>query len=212
VTGIVRLRAAATILAVPMRSATEAPRAVLPVTLGSAGHIDHGKTSLLRALAGHETDTDRLAEEQERGLTIDVGYAELTLDDGVEVGVVDVPGHERFVRNMVAGATGIDVVLFVVAADDGVMPQTREHLQIMSLLGLEVGVVAITKQDLVDEEMLDLVRADVAELVRGTFLETARVVPVSAVTGAGLRRAATRAAGSGCRSCGRSPRRGSARS
>src|SRR5688572_16059169 len=114
-----------------------APRQILPVTLGSAGHIDHGKTSLLRALAGGDAaDTDRLAEEQERGLTIDVGYAELVLDDGVEVGVVDVPGHEKFVRNMVAGATGIDVVLFVVEADDGVMPQTREHLQIMSLLGL----------------------------------------------------------------------------
>jgi selenocysteine-specific elongation factor len=169
-----------------MKTATAKPRSILPVTLGSAGHIDHGKTSLLRALAGHDTDTDRLAEEQARGLTIDVGYAELTLDDGVEVGVVDVPGHEKFVRNMVAGATGIDVVLFVVAADDGVMPQTREHLQIMSLLGLASGVVALTKCDLVDAEMLELVQADVADLVRGTFLEAARTIPVSAVSGQGL--------------------------
>jgi selenocysteine-specific elongation factor len=170
-----------------MSPAAAKNRAILPVTLGSAGHIDHGKTALLRALSGGEAaDVDRLAEEQQRGLTIDVGYAELTLDDGVEVGVVDVPGHEKFVRNMVAGATGIDVVLFVVAADDGVMPQTREHLQIMSLLGLASGVVAVTKKDLVDDEMLDLVRADVADLVRGTFLETAKVVPVSSVTGEGL--------------------------
>ncbi|MCE9637115.1 MAG: selenocysteine-specific translation elongation factor, partial [Planctomycetes bacterium] len=149
--------------------------------------IDHGKTSLLRALSsGDAADVDRLAEEQQRGLTIDVGYAELTLDDGVEVGVVDVPGHEKFVRNMVAGATGIDVVLFVVAADDGVMPQTREHLQIMSLLGLTTGVVALTKADLVDEEMLELVRSDVSDLVRGTFLEHAQLLAVSSTTGAGL--------------------------
>lgn len=165
---------------------TAAERRILPVTLGSAGHIDHGKTSLLRALAGGGTDTDRLAEEQARGLTIDVGYAELVLDDGVEVGVVDVPGHEKFVRNMVAGATGIDVVLFVVAADDGVMPQTREHLQIMSLLGLTEGVIALTKADLVDDDLLALVRSDVEQLVRGTFLEGKKAIPVSAVTGAGL--------------------------
>jgi len=120
-------------------------RDILPVTLGTAGHIDHGKTTLLRALAGAEQDTDRLAEERERGLTIDVGYAELVLDDGVEVGVVDVPGHEKFIRNMVAGATGIDVVMLVVAADDGVMPQTREHLQIMSLLGLRSGVIVSSR-------------------------------------------------------------------
>ncbi len=168
-----------------MKSA-ERPRRILPVTLGSAGHIDHGKTSLLRALAGGEAETDRLAEERARGLTIDVGYAELSLDDGLEVGVVDVPGHEKFVRNMVAGATGIDVVLFVVAADDGVMPQTREHLQIMSLLGLTEGVVALTKADLVGEDLLSLVTAEVEDLVRGTFLEGKRIIPVSSVTGAGL--------------------------
>ncbi len=161
-------------------------RSILPVTLGTAGHIDHGKTTLLRALSGDDSDTDRLAEEKERGLTIDVGYAELALDDGVEVGVVDVPGHEKFVRNMVAGATGIDVVLLVVAADDGVMPQTREHLQIMSLLGLTQGIIAITKADLVDEEMLELVASDVADLVAGTFLEDAAMIPVSSVSGLGI--------------------------
>jgi selenocysteine-specific elongation factor len=167
---------------------TETPaRSILPVTVGTAGHIDHGKTSLVRALAGGRADdVDRLSEERERGLTIDVGYAELPLADGLEVGVVDVPGHEKFVRNMVAGASGIDVVLLVVAADDGVMPQTREHLQIMSLLGLATGCVAITKSDAVDAELLDVVRADVTDLVRGTFLEGAKVVPVSSVTGTGL--------------------------
>jgi len=168
---------------------TEAPprRSILPVTIGTAGHVDHGKTSLIRALAGGQAqDVDRLAEEQERGLTIDVGYAELQLADGLEVGVVDVPGHEKFVRNMVAAATGVDVVLLVVAADDGVMPQTREHLQIMSLLGLSTGCVAVTKTDAADEEMLALVQNDVADLVRGTFLEGAEIVPVSATTGRGL--------------------------
>ncbi len=170
-----------------MKTEAASLRTILPVTVGTAGHIDHGKTSLVRALAGGRADdVDRLSEERERGLTIDVGYAELTLDDGLEVGVVDVPGHEKFVRNMVAGATGIDVVLLVVAADDGVMPQTREHLQIMSLLGLASGCVALTKSDVVDPEMLDLVRADVQDLVCGTFLESAQILPVSSVSGSGL--------------------------
>ena len=170
-----------------MKTDTAPRRSIVPVTIGTAGHIDHGKTSLLRALAGGRADdVDRLAEEQQRGLTIDVGYAELVLGDGLEAGVVDVPGHEKFVRNMVAGATGIDVVLLVVAADDGVMPQTREHLQIMSLLGLTSGCVALTKTDMVDEEMLALVRADVEELVRGTFLAGAPIHAVSSVTGEGV--------------------------
>jgi selenocysteine-specific elongation factor len=170
-----------------MRSQAVPRGAILPVTVGTAGHIDHGKTSLVRALAGgRAAAVDRLEEEQERGLTIDIGYAELTLADGIEVGVVDVPGHEKFVRNMVAGATGIDVVLLVVAADDGVMPQTREHLQIMSLLGLTTGCIALTKADAVDEEMLALAEADVETLVHGTFLEGAKIVPVSSVTGAGI--------------------------
>ena len=156
------------------------------MTLGTAGHIDHGKTTLLRALAGDEQDTDRLAEERARGLTIDVGYAELQLPGGVEVGVVDVPGHEKFIRNMVAGATGIDVVMLVVAADDGVMPQTREHLQIMSLLGLRSGVIVLTKADTVDAEMVELVASEVEDLVQGTFLEGAKSFPVSGLTGAGI--------------------------
>ncbi len=161
-------------------------RNILPVTLGTAGHIDHGKTTLLRALAGGEQDTDRLADERSRGLTIDVGYAQLELADGVEVGVVDVPGHEKFIRNMVAGATGIDVVMLVVAADDGVMPQTREHLQIMSLLGLRSGVVVLTKIDTVDAEMVELVASEVEDLIAGTFLKGAAVFPVSGLSGEGI--------------------------
>jgi len=162
------------------------PGRVLGLTLGTAGHIDHGKTSLVRALVGGETDTDRLKEERDRGLTIDIGYAEWRLDDGTEVGIVDVPGHERFVRNMVAGATGMDVVLLVVAADDGAMPQTREHLQIMTLLGLRTGAVAITKIDLVEPDMRELVAEDVRALLRGTFLEGAALFPVSNATGEGI--------------------------
>jgi selenocysteine-specific elongation factor len=157
---------------------------IQPVVVGTAGHIDHGKSSLVRALTG--IDPDRLKEEKERGLTIDLGFARFALPDGRLVGVVDVPGHERFVRNMVAGATGIDLVLFVVAADDGVMPQTREHLDIMGLLGLERGVIALNKIDLVDGEMADLAEEEVREAVAGTFLASAPIVRVSAATGAGL--------------------------
>jgi selenocysteine-specific elongation factor len=159
---------------------------ILRLTLGTAGHIDHGKTSLVRALTGAEGDTDRLKEERARGLTIEIGYAEWRLADGTEVGLVDVPGHEKFVRNMVAGATGMDCVLLVVAADDGAMPQTREHLQIMSLLGMKVGAVAVTKIDLVDPEMRELVLDDVRALLRGTFLEGAPLFPVSSTTGEGI--------------------------
>ncbi len=159
---------------------------ILRLTLGTAGHIDHGKTSLVRALVGTEGDTDRLKEERARGLTIDIGYAEWRLPDGVEVGIVDVPGHEKFVRNMVAGATGMDCVLLVVAADDGAMPQTREHLQIMSLLGMKVGAVAVTKIDLVDADMRELVVEDVRGLLAGTFLEGAPLFPVSSTTGEGI--------------------------
>ncbi|MBN1421268.1 MAG: selenocysteine-specific translation elongation factor [Planctomycetes bacterium] len=156
------------------------------VVLGTAGHIDHGKSRLVERLTG--IHPDRLKEERERGLTIDLGFAPLVLSDGSKVGIVDVPGHERFVKNMVAGATGIDAVLLVVAADDGVMPQTREHLDIMQLLDLRRGLVAITKIDLVDEEFADLVEEDVRENVRGTFLEGAPVVRVSSETGEGIDR------------------------
>jgi selenocysteine-specific elongation factor len=154
------------------------------LVLGTAGHIDHGKSALVKALTG--TDPDRLPEEKERGVTIELGFARLDLPSGRSMGVVDVPGHERFVRQMVAGATGIDVVLLVVAADDGVMPQTREHLAIVDLLGISRGVVAITKSDLADEEWIELVRADIERLIEGTSIEGAPIVAVSARTGAGL--------------------------
>jgi selenocysteine-specific elongation factor len=154
------------------------------IILGTAGHIDHGKTSLIKALTG--INTDRLKEEQERGITIELGFASMDLPSGQRLGIVDVPGHEKFVKNMVAGATGIDIVALVVAADEGVMPQTREHMEICTLLGVKFGVVVLTKIDMVDEEMLELAMADVSDFVQGTFLENAPVVPVSAVTGAGL--------------------------
>ena len=152
--------------------------------IGTAGHIDHGKTALVRALTG--VDTDRLPEEKRRGITIELGFAPLVLDGAGIVGVVDVPGHESFVRTMVAGATGIDLALLVVAADEGVMPQTREHLAIVSLLGTRAGVTALTKCDLVESDWLDLVRADLALAVEGTPLAGAPIIATSAMTGAGL--------------------------
>ncbi len=154
------------------------------LVLGTAGHIDHGKSALVRALTG--TDPDRLPEEKERGVTIELGFAQLQLPSGRTMGVVDVPGHERFVRQMVAGATGIDVVLLVVAADDGVMPQTREHLAIIDLLGVPKGVVALTKSDLADEDWIELVAEDIRTLIEGTSIDGAPIVPVSSRTGAGL--------------------------
>ena len=152
--------------------------------IGTAGHIDHGKTVLVKALTGK--DTDRLAEEKERGISIDLGFAPLELSDGSVVGIVDVPGHENFVRNMMAGATGVDLALLVVAADDGVMPQTREHLAIMDFLGVSKGVVAITKADLVEVDLIKLVTDEVGELIDGSPLEESVIIPVSAVTGLGL--------------------------
>jgi selenocysteine-specific elongation factor len=154
------------------------------VVMGTAGHIDHGKTQLIKTLTG--IDTDRLKEEKERGITIDLGFAHLTCEDGTEVGVIDVPGHERFVRNMLAGVGGIDLVMLVVAADEGVMPQTREHLSICQLLRVKEGLVALTKADLVDEDWLDLVSEDTREFLKGTFLEDKPIVPVSAKTGQGI--------------------------
>ena len=152
----------------------------MPVVVGTAGHIDHGKTWLVRALTGK--DTDRLPEEHERGISIDLGYAPLELPDGTQLSLVDVPGHERFVRNMVAGATGVDLFLLVIDAGEGARPQTHEHLAILRLLGVEQGVVAVTKADAVDAETLELAAAEAAELV-----PEAEVVPVSAKTGAGLK-------------------------
>ncbi|HKG60676.1 MAG TPA: selenocysteine-specific translation elongation factor [Pyrinomonadaceae bacterium] len=151
--------------------------------VGTAGHIDHGKSALVRALTG--TDPDRLPEEKRRGITIDLGFADLDLDD-LRIGFVDVPGHERFVKNMLAGAHGIDLLALVIAADEGVMPQTREHFDICRLLGVSNGLVVITKTDLVDEEMLVLVEDDARELIAGSFLENAPLVSVSSRTGAGI--------------------------
>ena len=155
------------------------------IILGTAGHIDHGKTTLIKALSG--IDTDRLKEEKERGITIELGFAHLILPNGQELGIVDVPGHEKFVRHMVAGATGIDIVALVVAADEGVMPQTREHLEICELLKVKQGLVVLTKTDLVEDgDWLDLVQEDIRDFLQGTFLASASIIPVSAVTGEGL--------------------------
>jgi selenocysteine-specific elongation factor len=155
------------------------------VVLGTAGHIDHGKTSLIRALTG--IDTDRLKEEKLRGITIELGFAHMVLPSGERLGIVDVPGHERFVKHMVAGATGIDLVALVIAADEGVMPQTREHLEICDLLRVKQGLVVLTKTDLVDDpEWIEMVKDDVASFLKGTFLQDSPILPVSSATGEGL--------------------------
>src|SRR5580658_3467847 len=170
------------------------------IIVGTAGHIDHGKTALVKALTG--IDADRLEEEKRRGITIDLGFAHMDLpagadetggnetarDETLRLGFVDVPGHERFVRNMLAGVGGIDLVLLVIAADESIKPQTREHFDILQLLGVQRGITVLTKTDAVDREMLDVVRLEVEEFLRGTFLEPPRspLVPVSSLTGAGL--------------------------
>jgi selenocysteine-specific elongation factor len=156
-----------------------------PFVIGTAGHIDHGKTAVVKALSG--VDCDRLSEEKRRGMTIELGFAPLTLPCGKTISIVDVPGHEKFIRQMVAGAAGVDAVMLVVAADDGVMPQTREHLEILSLLGIKNGLTVINKIDLVDEEMLEMARDDVLSLISGTFLAKGPIVNVSAETGEGIR-------------------------
>src|SRR5438874_161012 len=153
------------------------------VIVGTAGHIDHGKSALVRALTG--TDPDRLKEEQARGITIDLGFAHQTIG-GINFAFVDVPGHERFVKNMLAGVGGIDLVVLVVAADESVMPQTREHFDICRLLHVRAGLIALTKSDLADANMLELARLEVRELVAGSFLDGAPIVPVSVRTGDGL--------------------------
>jgi selenocysteine-specific elongation factor len=156
---------------------------IKPVILGTAGHIDHGKTAFVKALTG--IDTDRLKEEKERGITIELGFAYLQLPGGQMLGIVDVPGHERFVKHMLAGATGIDLVALIIAADEGVMPQTREHLEICQLLKIKQGLVVLTKADLVDPDWLVLVKEDVAKFLAGTFLENSPLVEFSALTGQG---------------------------
>ena len=156
----------------------------MALILGTAGHIDHGKTSLVRALTG--IDCDRLEEEKRRGITIELGFAWVPMPGGERLGIVDVPGHERFVKNMVAGAAGVDFVMLVIAADEGVMPQTREHLEICSLLGIRHGFVALTKVDMVDADWLELAQEDVRTFLQGTFLEGAPIFPVSSSTGQGI--------------------------
>src|ERR1051326_6911245 len=158
------------------------------IIVGTAGHIDHGKTALVRALTG--IDADRLQEEKRRGITIDLGFAHMDLPgrngETLRLGFVDVPGHERFVKNMLAGVGGIDLVLLVVAADESIKPQTREHLEICKLIGVRKGMVVLTKTDLVEQEILDLVKLEIQDFVAGSFLEGAPIVTVSARTGAGL--------------------------
>jgi selenocysteine-specific elongation factor len=154
------------------------------VVIGTAGHIDHGKSTLVERLTG--VHPDRLPEEKARGLTIDLGFAPLVLRSGQRIGIIDVPGHERLIKNMVAGATGIDLVLLVIAADDGVMPQTREHVSIMQLLGLESGIVVLTKIDMVDDDLRELVKEDIRDTLRGTFLDGAPIAEVSSITGQGI--------------------------
>src|SRR5512136_1018061 len=149
--------------------------------IGTAGHVDHGKTTLIASLTG--INPDRLKEEQEREMTIDLGFAWLTLPDGEEVGIVDVPGHRDFIENMLAGVGGISAVIFVVAADEGVMPQTREHLAIIDLLQIPSGVVALTKIDLVDDDWLELVQEDLRQVLASTVLQEALILPVSARSG-----------------------------
>jgi selenocysteine-specific elongation factor len=159
------------------------PSTQINITLGTAGHIDHGKTALIKLLTGCETD--RLKQEKERGMSIELGFAPCRLGD-LEVGVVDVPGHEHFIKTMVAGATGIDAVIFVVAADDGIMPQTREHLDILTLLGIRHGLVALTKTDLVSSDRVEIVKVELENFLRDTFLQSAPICPMSAITGDGF--------------------------
>ncbi|MDY6856049.1 MAG: selenocysteine-specific translation elongation factor [Thermodesulfobacteriota bacterium] len=154
------------------------------IILGTAGHIDHGKTSLIQFLTG--VDTDRLKEEKLRGITIELGFAPLTLPNGQKIGVIDVPGHEKFVKNMVAGVGGIDILLMTISADEGIMPQTKEHMEICSLLKIKNGLIALTKVDLVEEEWIEMVKEDVEGFVKGTFLEGSPIIPVSSVTGEGI--------------------------
>src|SRR5437870_11419427 len=152
--------------------------------VGTAGHIDHGKSALVRALTG--IDADRLKEEKERGITIDLGFAHLDLDSNTTVGFIDVPGHERFIKNMLAGVGGIDLVMLVIAADDSVMPATREHLDICSLLHIRQGFTVLTKIDKVDPDIADLVEMEVREFLKGSFLEHSPIVRVSSMTGQGI--------------------------
>ena len=154
------------------------------IIIGTAGHVDHGKTTLIKALSG--IDTDRLEEEKKRGITIELGFAHIPNDAGYNIGVIDVPGHEKFIKHMLAGIGGIDFVLFVVAADEGIMPQTREHFEILQSLGIDDGIIAVTKKDMVEEDWLEMLLEEVDDYFKGSFLEGKPVIPVSGVTGEGL--------------------------
>lgn len=155
------------------------------IIIGTAGHIDHGKTTLIKALTGKETDT--LREEKERGISINLGFTFFDLPSGKRAGIIDVPGHEKFIKNMLAGVSGIDMVLLVIAADEGIMPQTREHFEILQLLNIKKGIVVLTKIDMVDDDWLSMIKEDVSEEFKGTFLENAPLIPVSSKTGAGIK-------------------------
>ncbi|MBU5592715.1 selenocysteine-specific translation elongation factor [Clostridium sp. MSJ-4] len=155
------------------------------IIIGTAGHIDHGKTTLIKALTGRETDTTR--EEKERGISINLGFTFFDLPSGKRAGIIDVPGHEKFIKNMLAGVSGVDVVVLVIAADEGIMPQTEEHFEILQLLNVKKGIIALTKSDLVDEEWLEMVESEVEEHFKGTFLEGAPIIPVSSKTGMGIK-------------------------
>ena len=151
------------------------------VIVGTAGHVDHGKTCLIKALTG--TDTDRLKEEKKRGITIELGFTNMPVDADMKVGIIDVPGHEKFVKNMLAGIGGIDLVLLVVGLDEGVMPQTVEHFEVLKMLNIQKGIVVLTKADLVDADWAELVKADVEDLIEATFMEGAKMIEVSSYTG-----------------------------
>mgnify|MGYP000965137466 CR=1 FL=1 len=154
------------------------------VIIGTAGHIDHGKTTLIKALSGIETDTT--AEEKERGMSINLGFAYFDLPSGKRCGVVDVPGHEKFIKNMLSGVCGMDMIILVVAADEGIMAQTKEHLDILNLIGIKNGIIALTKCDLVDKDWIELVKLDIADEVSGTFLEDAKIVEISSTEKTGI--------------------------
>lgn len=154
------------------------------IIVGTAGHIDHGKTTLIRALTGR--NTDRLKEEQNRGISIELGFTHFDLNDELRVGIIDVPGHEKFIKNMLSGVCGMDMIILVVAADEGIMAQTKEHLDILNLIGIKNGIIALTKCDLVDKDWIELVKLDIADEVSGTFLENAKIVEISSTEKTGI--------------------------
>ena len=156
------------------------------IIVGTAGHIDHGKTTLIKAITGR--NTDRLKEEQSRGISIELGFTHFDLNDDLRVGIIDVPGHEKFIKNMLSGVCGMDIIILVVAADEGIMAQTKEHLDILNLIGIKNGIIALTKCDLVDKDWIELVKLDISDEVKGTFLEDARIIEISSTEKTGEKR------------------------